>query len=176
MISDSVTAVGYCAFEDCDSLTSVVIPNSVTTIEEMAFANCESLIGVVIPDSVVEIGAGAFADCTRLGKLTVSSANPNYKDVDGVLFSKDGKTLVAFPCGKELKEGKYVIPDSVTEIGYAAFAGCENLIGVEIPQSVTVVGDAAFAGCENLTGVAIPLSVTTIGEDAFPQSCKIERR
>ena len=39
-----------------------------------------------------------------------------------------------------------VIPDSVTEIGYRAFAGCKDLVHIDIPDSVKIVHDA-FYGC-----------------------------
>ena len=59
------------------------------------------------------------------------------------------------------------IPDSVTEIGDAAFYGCSSLKSVAIPDSVTEIGDAAFYGCSSLKSVAIPDSVTKIGDYAF---------
>lgn len=60
-----------------------------------------------------------------------------------------------------------VIPEGVTSIGYAAFAGCDSLFGVTIPASVTSIGHSAFAGCSLLFSVTIPEGVTTIGGGAF---------
>ena len=65
--------------------------------------------------------------------------------------------------------GNLVIPNSVTEIGYLAFAGCTGFKGnLTIPNSVTTIGKSAFAGCTGFKGyLTIPNSVTTIGKSAF---------
>ena len=59
------------------------------------------------------------------------------------------------------------IPDSVTSIGYRAFAGCQSLTSVTIGNGVTSIGRGAFEYCSGLTSVTIPDSVTSIGETAF---------
>ena len=62
-IKNGVTSIGYGAFEDCTSLTSIVIPDSVTSIGSNAFYGCTSLTSVTIPDSVTNIGGNAFYRC-----------------------------------------------------------------------------------------------------------------
>lgn len=73
IIGDSVTTIGWSAFRDCNSLTSVTIPYSVTKIGIAAFANCSSLTSVIIPNSVTKIGDGAFRGCRSLKILTFGS-------------------------------------------------------------------------------------------------------
>ena len=48
VIPNSVTNIGYYAFWECSSLTSVTIPNSVTSIGEWAFYNCSSLTDIYV--------------------------------------------------------------------------------------------------------------------------------
>ena len=59
------------------------------------------------------------------------------------------------------------IPNSVTNIGYAAFRECTGLTSVTIPNSVTSIGNYAFYGCSGLTSIEIPNSVTSIEESTF---------
>ena len=67
----SVTSIGYAAFGDCTSLTSITIPNSVTSIVGYAFRGCSSLTSVTIPNSVTRIGDYAFLECSNLQSLTI---------------------------------------------------------------------------------------------------------
>jgi hypothetical protein len=64
-------------------------------------------------------------------------------------------------------EEHIVLPDYVTGIGAAVFAGFDNLISIEIPNSVTSIGNYAFEGCTNLKNIEIPNSVKSIGERAL---------
>jgi len=89
----------------------------------------------------------------------------NYSSENGVLFDKSKTTLICYPRGKTVDT--YIVPNSVTTIGWDAFYACTSLISITIPNSVTTIGDAAFRDCSSLTSITIPNSVTTIGVGAF---------
>ena len=164
-IPNSVTSIGTYAFCNCYGLTSITIPNSVTSIGSWAFESCSGLTSVMIPGGVTYIGNNPFVGCSNLTKIEVQAGNTNYTSLDGVLFTKDMKTIRAYPCGKQ--GNTYSIPNSVTSIGNYAFCGCLGLTSVTIPNSVTSIGVRAFFGCSGLTSVTIPNSVTSIGTFAF---------
>ena len=151
-IPDSVTSIGYKAFDDCTSLTSVTIPDSVTSIGDSAFSGCTSLTSVTIPDSVTSIGDSAFSGCTSLTSVTIPDSVTSIGDW-------------AFSYCTSLTS--VTLPDSVTSIGGWAFYECTSLTSVTIPDSVTSIGNGAFKGCTSLTSVTIPGSVTRIGVGAF---------
>ena len=131
-----------------DEIKEIVIENGVTGV-----------VGVLAKEMT-----DAFGGCTELTSINVAEDNLNYASIDGVLYSKDKKTLIMCP---RRKTGSVTIPNSVTSIGYSAFFDCTGLTSVTIPNSVTSIGEEAFEGCTGLTSVTIPNSVTSIGGDAF---------
>ncbi len=161
--SYAVTAIGSSAFRNCTGLTSITIPNSVTSIGKEAFQGCTGLTSITIPNSVTAIGTAAFSNCSNLTKILVEEGNTAYTSIEGVLFSNEKTTLVAYPAAKA---PDYEIPNSVTAIGDYAFSDCVGLTSVTIPNSVTAIGDYAFY-CSGLTSITIPNSVTAIGTAAF---------
>ncbi|MDE6101977.1 MAG: leucine-rich repeat protein, partial [Ruminococcus sp.] len=165
IIPDSVTNIGDRAFFNCTNLTSLKIPDSVTSIGVTAFYYCESLTSINIPDNLTSISVGEFYGCTNLKSINVSENNKYYSETEGVLFNKDKTELVRYPIGKD--STKYIIPDSVIEIGASAFSGCSNLTEIIIHDRVTSIGYNAFANCKNLSSIKIPDSVTTVGVNTF---------
>jgi hypothetical protein len=105
-----------------------------------------------------------------LTSITVDSGNASYKDIDGVLFSKDGKTLIQYPRGRT---GAYTVPDGTERIGDSAFYYCTGLTSVVIGDGVVSIGDSAFYYCIGLTGVTISGGVTSIGDSAFRHCSKL---
>ena len=59
----AVKGIGERAFEFCDSLTSITLPDSLTSIGESTFHRCTSLENITLPDSLTSIGDGAFYYC-----------------------------------------------------------------------------------------------------------------
>ena len=148
----AVTSIGYGAFQNCTSLTSIEIPSSVTSISRGAFSGCTSLTSIEIPNGITSIGEYAFSGCKSLTSIEIPS---RVTSIDFGAFS--GCTSLT----------SIEIPSSVTSIGDTAFFNCTSLTSIEIPSGVTSIGDYAFDGCKSLTSVEIPSSVTSIGEAAF---------
>ena len=152
IIPSSVTSIGYAAFSNCSSLTSITIPNSVTSIGEHAFYDCSSLTSITIPNSVTSIGYNAFSYCSSLTSITIPNSVTSIGD--RAFYKCSSLTSIT-------------IPNSVTSIGDNAFSGCSSLTSITIPNSVTSIGNSVFYHCSSLTSITIPNSVTSIGKYAF---------
>ena len=146
-----VTGIGSNAFEHCETIVSVTIPDSVFGIGDVAFNNCGNLTSVTISDSVTSIGYYAFHYCSSLTSIIIGNRVTSIGDEAFVACSS--LTSVT-------------IPESVTSIGCNAFSYC-GLTSIIIPDNSTFIGARAFYGCGSLESIIVPDSVTIIGIDAF---------
>lgn len=187
VIPEGVTTLNWYSFNTCENLETVTLPDSLEFIDSWAFERCSKLKTINVPANVTRINGGAFAQNSSMTSITCDPANKNYVSVDGVLFTKDMKELVAYPGGIQ---GGYTVPatvnhigdaafygalglDSVTIlgnldfIGFEAFAECSKLTDVAIRDGVNYVGYWAFRGCDGIKSLTVPQSVTNIGNQAF---------
>ena len=165
-------------------ITNVVVSEDVTSIGAFAF---NGLTGV----SEYDIGANVstikrWALETSAAKVFNLNENTNFKtDDNGVLFNKDGTTLVAYP-GDSTVRDEYTVPSAVTAISDGAFVGCPikkltigNNVTTELPgwsfnggelEELDVncpFGSDTFAQITTLKKVTLRDSITKIPEKAF---------
>lgn len=137
------------AFNGCEGLKSITIPDSVISIGNFAFHKT-GLVSVYIPSSVEIIEESAlqnyyypFYECADLEEIIVDSNNSNYASLDGVLFNKDLTKILHYPEGK--KDSTYVLPQTVTVLEngdgtYYPFINNNYLTHIIFPETVTYIG------------------------------------
>lgn len=173
-------------YDQRDTITKVVFGDGVTHIGSFAFYQHTALTSFEMTDSVVSFGQGAFQGCSALTTMPklhanfqdfstevfvdakieayeVDPANPYYTVKDGILYSKDGTTLINCPPGKEAVFSQNWL-DGVTTIAPYAFRTCRSLTGeLVIPAHITSIGRQAFQNCSGLTGdLIVPNTVTDL--------------
>lgn len=116
--------------------------HTVVGLGDFLFNEQEQIETVTIPDNICHIGASAFYG-TSITEFIVSDSHPMYKTEDGVLFSKDGIALVAYPPKKEDKS--YVVPETVEELYHGCFASNTYITEVTLPEGLLYVDSWAFA-------------------------------
>ena len=148
----TVTEILYCAFSDCNKITSLVIQEGIQKIGSSAFSGCSKLQSVVLPNSLVEMELAAFTHCKKLTDITFSN---NLTTIPSEAF-RECDALQSI-----------VIPGSVKTIDSYAFYICPNLTSVTLCEGVTKIKQEAFGHCYTLSSITIPESVTYIGKSAF---------
>ena len=143
----------------------------VMEIDQNAFYGCSEVTSIDIPYSVLRIVDGAFKGCSGIKKFTVNENNQSYKDVDGILFSKDNKMLIKYPAQKETAE--YVISEEVAIICTEAFMDNAFLRKVSVGNFVTAISDNSFKNCTALEEVELGGNVRIIGAESFKNCPKL---
>lgn len=167
--------IGVNAFYRANGLTHIVLPDNVVEINENAFGQCGIrhevgytvkyvLESITLPASLKEFNSNILTG-TDIQHINVSVSNPDYSSQEGVVFSKDMKTLLLYP--STLEAESYTVPAGVTTIGVDAFKNNTHLKTVVLPAGLTKIGEGAFNGCSNLANVVFPNTLETIGRSAF---------
>lgn len=147
----TVTKIATWAFNACNTLTEVTLPNTVDEIEYQAFFNCSNLTKVIIPEGVRKIGQAAFYGCSQLTSITIPSTITNMDTA----FS--GNTALSH----------VTLTNGISKISSSAFKGCTGLTEIKVPISVNEICSDAFNGCTSLTSVTLEKNINIINSNAF---------
>ena len=136
-LPNNLKKIGAGAFQNCTKLKTVAQLSSVTTIEDKAFENCESLQSIALPGGLKTLGQGVFNN-SGITQLTVP----------GNLGVLDRRTFSGWTGIKHVK-----VSSPIYEIGIECFSGCTDLETIELPSSIKTIGAFAFSGCRSLQGI-----------------------
>ena len=186
-LPDTITVLEDYAFYLCSGLEEINIPDSVEKFGFQTFYGCAKLKEISVPAGLTEIEGYTFDGCTALEAVHVHQKNQNYKDEDGILFTKDGSDLILYPAAKTGKQ--YTVPENckklegyafmantsleqidispVTEMGEDVFYYCTALQSMTIPEGITMLTGAVFGNCTALKSVTLPETLEVIGSGCF---------
>lgn len=174
VIEEGVMGIGNFAFFVMNTLKGeLVIPDSVKRIGDSAFRACSGFEGeLILPEGIKDVGTMAFygthgfsslnlpasfigAPGLRMGGIletNIHKDNKQFCSVDGVVFSKDMKKLIAFP---EARTGSYTIPGTVENI--EAYAFYESMLSeIILPAGYAEdFKNSVFDNAENLESLNV---------------------
>ncbi|MBQ6268268.1 MAG: leucine-rich repeat domain-containing protein [Clostridia bacterium] len=175
--TDDGIVITSCDKTASGSLEIPAVINGLPVIEiaSGAFESCEGLTTVSLPDSVKEIGAAAFYNCTRLARVSFGSG---VRSIPQSCFQKcTALTQIDFPDNLEsigpwafpycIRLTTIVLPETLTELGDMAFAYCASLEAITIPGTVSKIGRGAFTSCASLENVTLSEGVAEVSQQAF---------
>lgn len=171
----TVTEIGNYAFQACEMLEAVIIPNTIKKIGIYVFTGCTKLINISFPESLEDVMGGALYDCAWYdnqpdGLIYVGNLLYRYKGTApaGIIEVREGtKAILDFAFSQQSNIQSVVLPSSVTSVHLRAFANCANLETIVLPDSLSVIDYEAFTNCVKLTAIKLPQLLSIIGEGAF---------
>lgn len=149
-----VVGVVETPFGFCRNLTTIKLP---ATMEHFEWVD-------LVTTTTVRLGSKE-EPLPSVAKVEIAEENPFYTVSDGIVYSKDMKTLIGCPPAMELK--KPVFPEKTEIINDNAFATCMYLEEVVIPDTIQHIHNGAFAVCPNLVSATFPAHLTRLSGEMF---------
>ncbi len=180
-VKEGITALGDKCYS-YSGVKSVTLPTTLQFIGDECFRYAD-LKTINLPEGLLKIGTNNFGPSlenlhipstltefsldnlqyTDLKSVTVHENNPAYCVHDGLLYTRDMRTLVLCPAQKE---GIVVVPEGVTELGYKCFSRCKKISRIHLPTTLKKIGEYAFYYSSH-SKLIIPNSVETVEKSAF---------
>lgn len=152
VISSGVTKIGARAFKNTN-ISSVSLPSGLQKIGHEAFFGCSKLSNVSVGQNVTEIGYNAFGNCDSLAEIIVAAQNANYATEDGVLYTKNKKTLLCYPSGKTATS--FTVDTACLELSNYAFTNNASLQTLNL-NNVNTINSYAVINCPVLAALNAP--------------------
>lgn len=188
-IADGVEKIEQLTSFENEYIKSLRLPANLTELEG-AICRLSGLESIDLPVRLASISEWDLQYCYKLKEINVPKGNKHFISKDDVLYSKDEKTLVRYPYGKE--DESFTLPNSVEAIeNYAfcnnqqlqevkiragshlkvikkgAFNRCYNLKEITFHNDLEEIQERVFADCVNLEEIIIPKSVKNMGANVF---------
>lgn len=171
---DSITIKQYKGFEKDVIVPAIIEDTNVTNIDSRCFENIDNkdiVNSITLPSTVTDISALAFYNSRFLNKI-ICNENTHYISYDGVLYTSDMASLVAYPENKENSE--YDMPNSIIHIYNNAFSFCDNLKKVTLSENLDIIPDYTFAYNQSIEAVVAKGDIKEIGFAAFCKCSNLE--
>ena len=160
----TATVVDGYAFYGSTPIEKMTLHEGLQRLSQFSLSHINGLTSLTIPASVDSISGTFVTYSDNLSEILVKDGNAKYTSVNGVLFSKNKKLLVAFP---HANSTDYTVPYGTTVIGDNSFRGAKTLHSVDLPNSLQEIQYSAFTDNIGLTSITVPTGVTVIGNSAF---------
>lgn len=152
---DGVVYFGGTSYAVKGGITNAVIKTGTVHIDNRTFKASSGVKSVYIPSTVKDIDfRDVFDACgNTLEAITFDADHEQYQSIDGVVYSKDGKTLIYCP---RAKKGVINIPDTVTKINSRSIINCNGITTVSLGVSVSNLDQYDFCYMSSLEAVNVP--------------------
>ena len=150
-LSKKIQTINQRLLQGCSSLTEIEIPEGVKSIGYAAFISCNKLTTITLPASLTSFNGTAIAGLSRLTEVKVADGNNSFKFENGMLLSKDGKTMyMALLTLTEIN-----VPNGVVSIVGDTLSG-SSATKIILPDTVGAnLSGTVFNGMNKLTTIEL---------------------
>ena len=150
-LSKKIQTINQRLLQGCSSLTEIEIPEGVKSIGYAAFISCNKLTTITLPASLTSFNGTAIAGLSRLTEVKVADGNNSFKFENGILLSKDGKTMyMALLTLTEIN-----VPNGVVSIVGDTLSG-SSATKIILPDTVSSnLSGTVFNGMNKLTKIEL---------------------
>ena len=150
-LSKKIQTINQRLLQGCSSLTEIEIPEGVKSIGYAAFISCNKLTTITLPASLTSFNGTAIAGLSRLTEVKVADGNNSFKFENGMLLSKDGKTMyMALLTLTEIN-----VPNGVVSIVGDTLSG-SSATKIILPDTVSSnLSGTVFNGMNKLTTIEL---------------------
>lgn len=162
ILPNTLKFIGYAAFRNCASLTEISFPTSLTKIDNFAFDGCRALTSITLPESITRVGYRAFNDCSELTEVITSAKYFEDKVFYGctkltsITWNASQYKLYCYNCGFENSAPFYDVRSQIKSFTFGT--------------NVDTIPQGLCYDMGELTDITIPDNVMYIEPNAF-QSC-----
>ncbi len=192
VVQEGITELGAFAFNNCENMKEIELPDSLVTIGDSAFANCKSLLSVTIPKNVNFLGLNLFYYCESLEELKVDPENETFDSRDncnGIIvtefnqlrnacknttFPESVTNIAALAYRGVMGVTEITIPEHIIDIYSQAFEECVDLETIKLHPDVKLYIAGTFSKCKKLKNVYLPYGITSIGMQDFSECTSLE--
>ena len=168
--NDSIKKVGDNAFEGCELLSEITLPDTLEEIGDNAFKDSGLNGTFYIGKNVTKIGNNPFMGCKDVTDINVDPLNKNYKtDAKKSLYTMDDELI---SCNSKLI-GEYVVESNVKILGYA-FSNCNFLTKITIAEGVEELYAYSLASIPNVVSITLPSTMKKVGDYALAYNSSLK--
>lgn len=168
-LPEGLKSIRMAAFQCCYNLRDIEFPSTLQWIDNFAFNHCNNMTdsSIVLPQNIKRIGdniaypAHMFYDCgtENFTEFCLHDNPYGYVVRDGILYARNGKTLVSIPRAKTFENNTYVMPDTVVNLGELSFSRNPNIHTVIISDNLKINGQMNCDEIHSYNNIGNPLSV-----------------
>ena len=170
-LPNGLEIIGANAFRDCVALTELDLPLSLLQINGYAYSGCTGIKDLTLPEKA-EIGEYAFNGCSGVMRMTINSPQVplfwgSFPNLINLTVGKSVQKINSSLSAPELRKVVFEERNGAPLSLSGTFKGCSKLTTADLPEGLTYIGQWTFNGCEKLNIKSLPSTLHYIGEEAF---------